>query len=190
MKAIKLHKIIWNLDSVKKEDREKVLATLPKYKGFMASDDFNVVENVPRLLKKKFGYDVFTYNYTELRVASTVEELLLLFAPKGYKVKKIYLKNGDLSEFGEMLVSKLESSIKARLRLEFKGVKENEMPSLLDEMQIGVEKVTGMNWEGHTIDELMTPIMNKIRFAKAANLIDKYGEDISDEEEMEEDVEE
>ena len=59
------------------------------------------------------------------------------------------------------------------------------MPTLLDEIQIGVEKVTGMNWEKHTVEELMSPIMNKIRFAKAANLVDKYGEDISEDEEYE-----
>ena len=74
MKAVKLSKINWNLDSVKKEDREKVLATLPKFKGFMAADDFNVIEKVPALLEKKYGYSVFTYSYVELRVVDNVED--------------------------------------------------------------------------------------------------------------------
>jgi len=183
MKAVKLSKINWNLDSVKKEDREKVLATLPKFKGFMAADDFNVIEKVPALLEKKYGYSVFTYSYVELRVVDNVEDLLLLCNPKGEKPKKLFLKNGELSAYGEEMVKSLESNIKQRLRLEFRGTPVESMPTLLDEIQIGVEKITGMNWEKHTVEELMSPIMNKIRFAKAANLVDKYGEDISDEEE-------
>ena len=185
MKAIKLSKIIWNLDSLKKEDRKKVLATLPTAKGFMASDDFDVVENVPRLLEKNYGYGVFTYSYIEMRVVDNVKDLLLLNLPKGEKPKKLFLKNGELSVFGETMVKELEARIKERLRMEFKGVSPYEMPKILDEIQIGVEKVTGMNWEGHTVEELMSPIMNKIRFANAANLIDKYGE-FSEEEEEEE----
>lgn len=186
MKAVKLTKIVWNLDTVNAEDREKVLATLPKVKVFLADDNFDVVTNVPRIIKKKFGYGVFNYSYTEIKIVENVEDLLLLCTPKGMKIKKLFLKNGDLTEFGELLVKSLELRIKERLRMEFNGVSTYEMPKLLDEIQLGIEKITGMNWEGHTVDELMAPIMNKIRFAKAANLIDKYGE-VSEEEECEED---
>ena len=182
MKAVKLTKIVWNLDSVNKENREEVLNTLPKYKGFMAADDFNVVEKVPAILKKKFGYEVITFSYVELRVVDNVEDLLLLCTPKGEKPKKLFLKSGELSSFGEEMVNALESNITRRLKLEFRGTHIDEMPSLLDEIQIGVEKVTGMNWEGHSVEELMSPIMNKIRYAKAVNLIDKY-EDISKDDE-------
>ena len=186
MKAVKLTKIVWNLDTVNAEDREKVLAALPKVKVFLADDNFDVVTNVPRIIKKKFGYGVFNYSYTEIKIVENVEDLLLLCTPKGMKVKKLFLKNGDLTEFGELLVKSLEFRIKERLRMEFNGVSAYEMPKLLDEIQLGIEKITGMNWEGHTVDELMAPIMNKIRFAKAVNLIDKYGE-VSEEDECEED---
>jgi hypothetical protein len=181
MKAVKLHNIVWNLDTVNKEDRKNVLSTLPKVKVFLADDNFDVVTNVPRIIKKKFGYGVFNFSYTEIKIVETVEDLLLLCTPKGMKPKKLFLKNGNLSDFGETLVKGLESKIKERLRMEFNGVSPYEMPKILDEIQLGIEKITGMNWEGHTVEELMSPIMNKIHFANAANLIDKYGE-ISEEE--------
>lgn len=186
MKAVKLTKIVWNLDTVNAEDREKVLATLPKVKVFLADDNFDVVTNVPRIIKKKFGYGVFNYSYTEIKIVENVEDLLLLCTPKGMKVKKVYDKKGGLSEFGELLVKGLEIRIKERLRMEFNGVSTYEMPKILDEIQLGIEKVTGMNWENHTVEELMRAVMTKVRFANAANLIDKYGE-VSEEEEEEED---
>jgi len=176
MKAIKLNKIQWNLNGLTDEQKAKAIETLPTFKGFMAQDDFNVVEKVPYLLKKNYGFDVITFSYTELRVVDTVEDLLLLGAPKGEKPKKIFLKNGELSAYGEDLVKTLESNIKWRLRLEFKGTAVSDMPALLDETLIGVEKVSGMNWEGHTVQELMSPIMNKIKFGHAANLVDKYAQ--------------
>ena len=45
MKAIKLYKIQWDLKNLSNEQREKVIETLPKAKGFTTQDDkFIVVE--------------------------------------------------------------------------------------------------------------------------------------------------
>ena len=188
MKAIKLNKIQWNLNGLSKEEMEKVLETLPTVKGFMAQDDFNVVEKVPGLLKKHYGYDVISYNYSEIRVVENLEDLLLLCAPKGEKVKDLYKTSGELSQFGKKCKDNLVSNIKWRLRLEFKGTNPGDMPTILDEVMIGVKKVTGMEWDDHTVEELMTPIMKKINDKKAVNLKEDY-EDIEedvDEMEMEE----
>jgi hypothetical protein len=149
----------------------------------MADDNFNVAEKVPALLKKKYGYDIITTSFTEIRVVEDLDALLLLCAPKGEKVKKIYKKGGELSEYGEMLVNNLESNIKWRLRLEFKGVAESDMPVILDEVMMGVENVTGMKWEGHSVNELMNPIMHKIWDKRAVNLADKMSKMMEEEEE-------
>ena len=74
MKAIKLYKIQWDLKGLTEEEREKVLETLPKAKGFTTQDDnFNVTERVPKILKKKYGYDIINFAFAELRVVDTVE---------------------------------------------------------------------------------------------------------------------
>ena len=63
------------------------------------------------------------------------------------------------------------------------------MPNILDEVMIGIENVTGMTWEGHTVNELMTPVFKKINDKKAANLksklemIEESIEDCEDEDE-------
>ena len=161
MKAVKLNKIQWDLTGLTKEEKEKAMETLPTVKGFMADDNFNVAE----------------------RVVEDLDALLLLCAPKGEKTKKIYKKGGELSEYGEMLVNNLESNIKWRLRLEFKGVAESDMPVILDEVMMGVENVTGMKWEGHSVNELMNPIMHKIWDKRAVNLADKMSKMMEEEEE-------
>jgi hypothetical protein len=48
------------------------------------------------------------------------------------------------------------------------------MPTILDEVMIGIENVTGLTWEGHTVNELMTPVVKKINDKKAVNLKSKY----------------
>ena len=48
------------------------------------------------------------------------------------------------------------------------------MPVILDEVMIGIENVTGMTWEGHTANELMTPVVKKINDKKAVNLKSKF----------------
>ena len=190
MKAIKLYKIQWDLKNIPNEKREKILETLPTAKGFTTQDDkFNVVERVPQLLKKKYGYDIIDFAFAELRVVNTVEDLLLLCAPANEKVKKIFKSNGSLSTYGETCFDNLESNIRDRIQRESQGVEDWEMPNILDEVMIGIENVTGMTWEGHTVNELMTPVVKKINDKKAANLksklemIEESIEDCEDEDE-------
>ena len=175
MKAIKLYKIQWDLKGLTKEEQEKVLETLPKVKGFTTQDDkFNVAERVPKLLKKKYGYDIINFAFTELRVVDSVEDLLLLCAPTNEKVKKLFKSNGSLSTYGETCFDNLETNIRDRIRRESQGTEDWEMPAILDEVMIGIENVTGMTWEGHTVNELMTPVVKKINDKKAVNLKSKF----------------
>ena len=190
MKAIKLYKIQWDLKNIPNEEREKVLETLPKAKGFITQDDkFNVAERVPQLLKKKYGYNIIDFAFAELRVVDTVEDLLLLCAPTNEKVKKLFKNNGSLSTYGETCFDNLETNVRDRIQRESQGVEDWEMPNILDEVMIGIENVTGMTWEGHTVNELMTPVVKKINDKKAANLksklemIEESIEDCEDEDE-------
>ena len=192
MKAIKLYKIQWDLKNIPNEEREKVLETLPNAKGFITQDDkFNVAERVPQLLKKKYGYDIIDFAFAELRVVNTVEDLLLLCAPTNEKVKKLFKSNGSLSTYGETCFDNLESNIRDRIQRESQGVEDWEMPAILDEVMIGIENVTGMTWEGHTVNELMTPVVKKINDKKAVNLksklemVEESIEDCEDEDEEE-----
>ena len=175
MKAIKLYKIQWDLKNIPNEKREKILKTLPNAKGFTTQDDkFNVAERVPQLLKKKYGYDIIDFAFAELRVVNTVEDLLLLCAPTNEKVKKLFKNNGSLSTYGETCFDNLESNIRDRIQRESQGVEDWEMPNILDEVMIGIENVTGMTWEGHTVNELMTPVVKKINDKKAVNLKSRF----------------
>ena len=175
MKAIKLYKIQWDLKNIPNEEREKVLETLPTAKGFITQDDkFNVAERVPQLLKKKYGYDIIDFAFAELRVVNTVEDLLLLCAPTNEKVKKLFKSNGSLSTYGETCFGNLESNIHDRIQRESQGEEDWEMPAILDEVMIGIENVTGMTWEGHTVNELMTPVIKKINDKKAVNLKSRF----------------
>ena len=190
MKAIKLYKIQWDLKNIPNEEKEKVLETLPNAKGFITQDDkFNVVERVPQLLKKKYGYNIIDFAFAELRVVDTVEDLLLLCAPTNEKVKKLFKSNGSLSTYGETCFDNLESNIRDRIQRESQGVEDWEMPNILDEVMIGIENVTGITWEGHTVNELMTPVIKKINDKKAVNLKSKLEmvEESEEEEEEEED---
>ena len=175
MKAIKLYKIQWDLKNLSNEEREKVLETLPKVKGFTTQDDnFNVAERVPKILKKKYGYDIIDFAFAELRVVDTVEDLLLLCAPTNEKVKKLFKNNGSLSTYGETCFDNLETNIRDRIQMKSQGKEDWEMPTILDEVMIGIENVTGMTWEGHTVNELMTPVVKKINDKKAVNLKSKF----------------
>ena len=188
MKAIKLYKIQWDLKNIPNEEREKVLETLPTAKGFITQDDkFNVAERVPQLLKKKYGYNIIDFAFAELRVVDSVEDLLLLCAPTNEKVKKLFKSNGSLSTYGETCFDNLETNVRDRIRRESQGVEDWEMPNILDEVMIGIENVTGMSWEGHTVNELMTPVVKKINDKKAVNLKSRFK---MVEDDVEEDVEE
>ena len=175
MKAIKLYKIQWDLRGLTEEERKKALETLPKAKGFTTQDDnFNVAERVPKILKKKYGYDIINFSFEELRVVDTLEDLLLLCAPTNEKAKKLFKNNGSLSTYGETCFDNLETNVRNRIRMESQGKDNWEMPAILDEVMIGIENVTGMTWEGHTVNELMTPVVQKINDKKAVNLKSKF----------------
>ena len=175
MKAIKLYKIKWDLKGLTKEEREKVLETLPNAKGFTTQDDnFNVVERVPKLLKKKYGYDIIDFSFEELRVVDTLEDLLLLCAPANEKVKRLFKSNGTLSAYGETCFDNLETNVRNRIQRKSQGEEDWEMPAILDEVMIGIENVTGITWEGHTFDEIMAPVIKKINDKKAVNLKSKF----------------
>ena len=175
MKAIKLYKIQWDLKNIPNEEREKILETLPNAKGFTTKDDkFNVAERVPQLLKKKYGYDIIDFAFAELRVVNTIEDLLLLCAPTNEKVKKLFKNNGSLSTYGETCFDNLETNVRDRIQRESQGEEDWEMPAILDEVMIGIENVTGITWEGHTVNELMTPVVKKINDKKAVNLKSRF----------------
>ena len=184
MKAVKIYNIKWNLEGVDPAERENILKELPEYKGFKVQDEFNVAERVPGVLKKKYGYDIETFSYTEIHIIEDIEGLLRRFAPRGDKPnKKLFKGRGKLSSAGEEYLINLENAIRRRLSLEEQGTPEDEMPKILDELMLGVESVTGLDWEGKTYDELIKPIHKMLRVRKPKN------EFMGDEEEEEEDAE-
>lgn len=160
MKAIKINKIQWDLDNLTPEEKTKAMKTLPTVKGFMASDDFMVADKVPGLLKKHYGYDVITFSFVENRVAENIDDLLLICAPKSETVKGLHrVGSNKLSAYGERCLANLISNIRWRLSLEEDGTPEYDMPVILDEVMLGMEKITGMKWdEGHTLQEWMKPV--------------------------------
>ena len=183
MKAVKIYNIKWNLEGVDPAERESILKELPEYKGFKVQDEFNVAERVPAILKKKFGYDIETFSYTEIYIIEDIEGLLRKFANRGDKPgKKIFKGRGKLSTTGEEYLTNLENAIKRRLELEEQGTPEDEMPKILDELMLGMEAVTGVEWEGKTYDELIKPIhrMLHIRKPKMDFLGDEEEDDFED----------
>ena len=160
MKAVKISKIIWNLDGLDPAERGKAKAALPTGKGFLASDDFEVVEKVPNLLRKKFGYDIINFSYSEVHISETLEALLKAFTPKGEKPGKLFNTKGELSDFGLSCYNKLIDAINRRKELEAKGTPDEDMPKMLDKVMFSIEKITGMEWEGNTADEFKTEIDN------------------------------
>jgi hypothetical protein len=168
------------------------LKKLPTAKGFTTNDDnFNVTEKVPGLLKKKYGYDVLEFAFSEIHIVNTLDDLLLLCKPDNEKVKNLYKTSGKLSSYGESCFKNLEVNVRQRLWNESNGMDIWEMPVILDEVMIGVENVTGLNWEeGHSLEEVMSEIVKKLsEKKKEKNVIAKY-EVVDGGEEMEEEGEE
>ncbi len=163
MKAVKLYKINWNLDNLDPEERAKVQETLPTSKGFKADDNFDVVEKVPGLLKKKFGYDIKNYAYTEIPIYEDFETLLKTYTPRGEKPKKIYLKSGELSSFGEDAVNALKRDVSKRFALEGKGTADDEMSKQMDMIMLSLEKIFGIEWdEAENEDDIFAVIDKEI----------------------------
>ena len=156
MKAVKLHKIIWNLDDLDPAERGKAKASLPTSKGFMADDDFNVPDKVPHLLEKKYGHKIINFSYTEIHIVDTFEGLLKIFIPKDWdprKSKNFFNTKGELTELGEICYDKLLDAIDKRKEMEASGTPDDEMPKLLDKVMLSIEKVTGMPWSDNDANE-------------------------------------
>ena len=193
MKAIKLYKINWNLDDLDPEERIKVKETLPTSKGFKADDNFDVIEKVPGLLKKKFGYGIKNYSYTEIPIYEDFETLLKTYTPRGEKPKKIYLKSGELSSFGEDVVNSLKGDISKRFNLEGKGTADDEMSKQMDMIMLSIEKIFGIEWnDAESEDDIFAVIDKEIKSHEKLNLkkLDKDDKDEDNEDEDKEDYEE
>lgn len=160
MKAVKINKIIWNLNDLDPAERGKAKASLPTSKGFMAEDDFNVPDKVPDLLEKKFGYPIVTFSYSEIHIVDTFEKLLKIFTPKGEKPKPLYRANGELSAFGQACYDSLLDTIHRRVEMEREGTAEDEMPKLLDKVMLSLEKVTGMPWSDNSEEDYKEELDN------------------------------
>ena len=106
MKAIKLYNIKWDTKDVPAEDVKKL--NLPEYKGFTVNDDeYDVVDNVPNLLKKKFGYDIIDFSFIEIPIIEDIINLLYFCATKHGKSKNLFKVNGELSALACMTSSLL-----------------------------------------------------------------------------------
>ena len=185
MKAVKLYKINWNLDGLTPEEKEEAKKNLPTSKGFKADDSFDVVEKVPGLLYKKFGYKVADYAYTEIPIYEDFESLLKSYTQRGEKPKKIYLKSGELSSYGEEVVNALKSDISKRFRLEGKGTADDVMSVQMDMVMLSLEKIFGIEWEdAESEDDVFDVIDKEIKSHEKLNL-KKLDKDEDDEDEDE-----
>ena len=192
MKAVKLYKINWNLNNLTPEERKEAKKNLPISKGFKADDSFDVIEKVPGLLYKKFGYKVIDFAYTEIPIYEDFESLLKTYTPRGEKPKKIYLKSGELSSFGEDMVYKLKNDISKRFNLEGKGTADDEMSKQMDMIMLSLEKIFGIKWEdAESEDDIFDVIDKEIKSHEKLNLkkLDK-DDDERDEDEDDEREEE
>ena len=153
MKAIKLYNIKWDTKDVSAEDMKKL--NLPEYKGFIVNDDdYDVVEIVPNLLKKKFGYGIVDFSFIEIPIIEDFINLLYFCASKKDKSKNLFKANGDLSVIGIECVDTLKHYIQKRVILEEKNTPTYEMPKELDVIMLALERITGKTWEvGCTLKE-------------------------------------
>ena len=164
MKAVKLYKIKWDLSGLSPEEKEETLKKLPTVKGFRAPDDFNVAEKVPVILKKKFGYDIIDFNYTQCHIIDNIKELFLLgFEGRISKPKKFFLKNGDMSDFGEEAERLLGALVRRRLTMEKHGTDPASMPKILDQLMVSFEMITGRNWEDYDYNDIMGILKEELR---------------------------
>lgn len=156
MKAVKIYKILWNLDNISPAERGKAKASLPTSKGFMADDDFNVPERVPTLLQNKYGYNIITFSYSEIHIVDTFDKLLKIFIPKDWdskKSKNFFNTKGELTELGQVCYNQLLDTINKRKEMEAAGTPDDEMPKLLDKVMLSLEKITGMPWSDNDAEE-------------------------------------
>ena len=183
MKAVKLYKINWNLDNMDPEERREAEKTLPTSKGFKADDSFDVIAKVPGLLRKKFGYGIIDFSYTEIPIYDDLETLLKTYAPKGEKPKRIYLKSGELSSFGEECVDKLKKDISKRFLLEGGDTADDKMPEQMDMVMLTIEHIFGVDWDESDEDSIFRLIDKETDSHIKSKLkkMDKDDEDDEDE---------
>lgn len=162
MKAIKIYNIDWNLSSVSKEVREDILKGLPKVKGFFAQDNFNVVEQTNAFLKKRYGFESNSFSFNEYRVATTLEELLRLCAPKGEKPKSLYTPTAHLSAYGRHCYEILQFNLSHLKNMNSNNIPEEKIPVIYDECMIGVEKVLDLKWDETTVEDIKRAIDTKL----------------------------
>ena len=186
MKAVKLYKIKWNLEGLDPQEREEVLKTLPTSKGFMANDDFEVVDKVPQLLYKKFGYKTETFSYEEIPIYEDFEDLLKIYTPRGEKPKKLYLRSGDLSSYGEEVLKGLKKDISKRFALEGKGVADDAMPVQLDTVMLSIENIFGIKWADAESEDDIFKLINKEIGDRSKSILKSFdkGDSDFDEEEV------
>lgn len=195
MKAIKLYNIKWDLNDITPDERVKIEKKLPTNKGFIAPDDFDVVEKCPQLLKKHFGQDIITFSYEEIPIFETLDDLLKYFTPSKEKPRKLYLRTGELSSFGEERLEDLKNAMKKRIQKESEGVKKEDMPVLLDTVMLSLEKITGLDWEKDNADDFFEKVMEMIEskvkvHMKKADVDEEDPDDYDEIEELEEKEEE
>lgn len=158
MKAYKIYNIEWVGPS------EKVIK-LPKMITFRANDKFDTTD-LPKILKKKFGCDVNSYNVTTYRIAKDIEELLRICAPEGKENKDMFTSTGNLSTIGKRSKNYLENQIYRRLMMENEGHSQYKMPKILDEIMLGIENITNSQWGKRTQREIMSDINKQITYYK------------------------
>ena len=185
MKAIKLYNIKWDLNDIAPEEKAAIAKKLPTNKGFIAPDDFDVVEKCPHLLKKHFGQDIITFSYEEIPIFETLDELLKYFTPSKEKPRKLYLRTGELSSFGEERLEDLKNAMKKRIQKESEGVKKEDMPVLLDTVMLSLEKITGLDWEKDEADDFFEKVMEMIEAKVKVHMKKVDEEDPDDYEEIE-----
>lgn len=179
MKAVKLYNIKWDLEGLSPEEKKEAEKNLPTQKGFVVDDDFNVLEKVPVLLKKKFGYDFITYSISEIKIIENFEDLLYHCAEKGENPKPLFKVSGELSGFGRECYNRLKHYIHRRIKLENQGTDPYEMPKILDEVMLALEKITGIDWDKNLTEEEW--------YAEIDKILNGYVEDfIADKEKMKE----
>lgn len=162
MKVVKITKIIWDLEGLDPAEKGKVKVSLPGSKGFIACDEFEVTEKVPGLLKKKYGYDIKNFSFTEVHISENIDALMKAFGPKEEK-KPLYNTKGELSNYGSLCYSNLIDAIRQRKEMEEEGKSEEEMPKMLDKLMFSLEKITGMDWNETTADEFIKEIDHLIK---------------------------
>lgn len=111
------------------------------------------------------------------------------YTPKGEKPKKIYLKSGELSSFGEDVVNALKMDVSKRFALEVKGTADDEMSKQMDMIMLSLEKIFGIEWDdAENEDDIFAVIDKEIKSHEKLNLkkLDKDNEDEEDIEEREE----